>query len=250
MSVIETIDQDFKEAFKAKREAAVSTLRMLKAALKNRQIELMHPLTDEEAFVVLKSQIKQNKDSLAEFERAGRVEQTQDLKAEVDLLEKYLPAQLSDEELERVVREAVEASGVKDKKDMGRAMGAAMGAVAGRADGTRVKTIVQTILAVLALMIFAVAVPEASAKIVSSGGLALSGDGTFVFMARLFRAVLLIFAIVAVNLILSGAFMYMTSHGNDKHHVHALRNIITGTLSSFAVMVLFSVTTVVIQTAR
>ncbi len=144
MTLLETINQDFTAAMKERREAELSTLRLLRAALKNRQIELMKELSEDEALSVVKSQIKQLKDALESF--ASREDLAQKARGELAVLEKYLPAQLSDAELEAVVKEAVAASGASGKADMGRAMGAAMKAVSGQADGSRVKAIVETML--------------------------------------------------------------------------------------------------------
>lgn len=144
MTLVERIDHDFVEAMKAKEEARLSTLRMAKAALKNRQIDVGHPLTDEEAGAVIKTMIKQYQDALGDFARGGRDDLADKQRREIDVLMSYLPPELPDEELAGIVRDAVQASGATD---FGKAMGAAMKAVDGRADGGRVREIVQKILA-------------------------------------------------------------------------------------------------------
>ncbi len=140
MSVIARIDQDFKEAMKTKDELTLSTLRLVRSSLKNKQIEMQHELSDAEVAAVLKTMIKQYQDALVDFTNAGRQDLVERQQKEIDLIGRYLPPALPKEELEKIVREAVEASGAKD---VGKAMGAAMKAVNGRADGNEVRIIVQ-----------------------------------------------------------------------------------------------------------
>lgn len=143
MTISERIDQDFKEAMKAKDELRLSVLRLARTALKNKQIELMHELTEPEAGSVLKTMIKQYQDALSDFQTAGRQDLVERQQKEIDILSQYLPPALAPEELERIVKEAVEKAGTTD---FGKAMGAAMKAVDGRADGNDVRAIVQKIL--------------------------------------------------------------------------------------------------------
>jgi hypothetical protein len=146
MSIIEKINADFISAMKEKREAELSTLRLLRSALKNKQIEVMHELKEEEILAVIKTQIKQIKDSLLSFESAGRTDLVEKTKNEAVILERYLPAELSDEELEKVIRGALAEAGISAKTEMGKAMGAVMKAVAGQASGNRVKETVERLL--------------------------------------------------------------------------------------------------------
>lgn len=144
MTIIENVDHNFKAAMKAKQEVVISTLRLIRTALKNRQIELQHELNDQEASAVLKTMIKQYQDALADFLRAGRQDLVERQQQEIDIIARYLPPGLSPDELERVVKESVLASGIKE---VGKAMGVAMKAVAGRADGNDVRRIVERLLA-------------------------------------------------------------------------------------------------------
>jgi len=143
MTILEQIDKDFKEAMKAKDEIRLSVLRLVRTALKNRQIELLHELSDQEAIAVLKTMIKQYQDALSDFSNAGRQDLVERQQKEIDIIATYLPPALPEEELERIVRDAVDASGTTD---FGKVMGAAMKAVDGRADGNAVRTIVQRML--------------------------------------------------------------------------------------------------------
>lgn len=143
MTFVQTVDTDFKEAMKAKEEVRLSTLRMLRSALKNKQIDLQHELNDQEAMAVIKTMMKQYQDALNDFMNAGRTDLADRQQKELDILATYLPPALSREELEAIVKDAVQSSGVTDA---GKAMGIAMKAVAGRADGTDVRAIVEALL--------------------------------------------------------------------------------------------------------
>ncbi len=143
MTILERIDTDFVNAMKQKEEVRLSTLRLARAALKNKQIDLGQTLTDAEATTVLASMIKQYKDALDDFSRAGREDLIDRQRQEIDILITYLPPEMSDEELEKIVKDVIEESRAKD---FGKAMGAAMKSVAGRADGARVRKIVQQLL--------------------------------------------------------------------------------------------------------
>jgi uncharacterized protein YqeY len=143
MTLIESIDRDMKEAMKAKEEIRLSTLRMLRTALKNKQIDVQHELNDEEVQAVIKTMMKQYQDALRDFFAAGRTDLADRQQAELTILQTYLPPALSPEELEAIVQNAVQSSGVTDK---GKAMGIAMKAVAGRADGTDVRAVVERLL--------------------------------------------------------------------------------------------------------
>lgn len=143
MNVLERIESDFKEAMKAKDEVWLSTLRLLRSALKNRQIELQHPLGEQEVFSVIKTMVKQYQDALRDFSHAGRQDLVERQEKEIDFLVAYLPPAMPQEELERIVTDAVRSAQVTD---MGKAMGVAMRAVDGRADGSEVRRIVERLL--------------------------------------------------------------------------------------------------------
>ena len=144
MTTQEQIEQDFKDAMRSKDELALSALRLVRTALKNKQIELMHELSEADIAAVLKTMIKQYQDALGDFSGAGRQDLVERQQKEIDLVARYLPPALPAEELERIVKESLGSSGATD---VGKAMGAAMKAVAGRADGNAVREIVQRLLA-------------------------------------------------------------------------------------------------------
>lgn len=143
MTVIERIDQDMKEAMKAKSEQRLSVLRMARTALKNKQIESQKDLDDQGSFAVLKTMIKQYQDAISDFQTAARQDLVEKQQQEIDILSAYLPPAMPVEEVEKIVKEAV--TGMK-ASDMGKAMGMAMKAVDGRADGNTVRAIVQRLL--------------------------------------------------------------------------------------------------------
>lgn len=140
MTVLERVEGDFKQAMKSKDELTLSVMRLVRSALKNKQIELARELKDEDAHAVLKTMIKQYQDALVDFQAAGRQDLLERQQKEIDIIVRYLPPSMPAEELEKVVVEAIKSSRATD---MGKAMGAAMKAVAGRADGNEVRAIVQ-----------------------------------------------------------------------------------------------------------
>lgn len=146
MGLREKIDADTKEALKAGAKDKVSTLRMLNAALKNKQIDKRRPLTEEEVIETVRSLIKQRKDSIEQFAKGGRQDLVDKETAEVAVLETYLPQQLAREELEAMVRDAISQTGAQGARDMGKVMKALITMVGGRADGKLVSELVKNAL--------------------------------------------------------------------------------------------------------
>lgn len=133
-----TISEDIKTAMRAKDSTALNALRALKSALTNAAIEkggLGTNLEDSEAMAVIRKQIKQRQDSIEQFEKAERAELAANEKAEIEILSKYLPAALSEEEMTAIVDQAVTETGASSKADMGKAMKRAQELAEGRADG-------------------------------------------------------------------------------------------------------------------
>lgn len=150
MSLSEQIQQDLVGAMRGRDELRLSTLRMVKTAFKNREVELRHPLQDAEAQQVLATLIKQREDSASQFEAGGRPELAAKERAEIAIIEGYLPRALSPAEIEATVRAAIAASGASGPKDMGLAMKAAMAqfqAAQQRVDGKLVSETVKRLLA-------------------------------------------------------------------------------------------------------
>ena len=142
----EQVMSDLKEAMKAKDTVALSTLRALKTALTNAAIESGNKdnvVSDSDALAIVRKQIKQRNDSIEQFENAGRAELAENEKAEITVLEKYLPAALSSEEVSAIVADAVAETGASSRADMGKVMKVVQEKVAGRADG---KTLSQEVM--------------------------------------------------------------------------------------------------------
>jgi uncharacterized protein len=147
MSLKERITGDMTAAMKAKDAARLSTLRMVKAAMQNREIEKGGELSEEELTKALQSLVKQRRDSVEQYEKAGRAELAEKERAEIAVIEEYLPRAASREEIERAVEEAVAETGASSMKEMGAVMKAAQARLGGAADGRTVSEIVRARLA-------------------------------------------------------------------------------------------------------
>ncbi|MBI2475296.1 GatB/YqeY domain-containing protein [Candidatus Uhrbacteria bacterium] len=247
MSLSDQITNAMKDAMKSKNNATLSTLRLLRSAMKNKQIDVQHELSDEEILGVIRSQVKQLRDGLDSYESAKREDLASQARIEIAVLEAYLPKQISDDELTSIVKKVVEESGVTSKQDMGKAMGMAMKVVQGRADGTRVKQIVESLLAVFVLMIVGVGIAFPAFAAIEIVPVSLQAYSFLETGVRIFRVLLLLFGILAVNMILHGGFSYMISSMRDESHVKAWQKIMTGFIGSIAVVLLYGVSTVVIK---
>jgi len=144
MSLGEQIVSDLTAAMKAQDAQRTSTLRMVKAAMMNRKIEQGNDLTDEDVQKLLRSLVKQRRDSIEQYEKAGRQELVDKEAAEIAVIEAYLPQAASAEEIEAAVAAAVAETGATSMKDMGKVMKAAQAALAGKnADGKQVSEAVK-----------------------------------------------------------------------------------------------------------
>lgn len=158
------IQQNLKEALKAKREIEVSTLRLLLASILNREKEKRYKLakekpelgekelqegsqlTDEEIIEVVFSETKKRKEAILEFEKGKREDLVKQGKEEIEVLQKYLPEQLSEKEIEELARKIIEEVGAEDMKEFGKVMGNLMPKVKGKAEGQEVAQIVRGLL--------------------------------------------------------------------------------------------------------
>src|SRR5687767_15367273 len=121
-ALVDKVRADMTAAMKAQEKERLSTLRMLQSALKNEQINAGHELSDEEAMTVIRKAVKQRQDSIEQYTNAGRTELADKEKSEMELLKTYLPAEMTEEELESGVREIIASTGAQSKKDMGKVM--------------------------------------------------------------------------------------------------------------------------------
>ncbi|AIQ70508.1 MULTISPECIES: GatB/YqeY domain-containing protein [Paenibacillus] len=135
MNLSERLNEDMKQAMKSKDKFTLSTIRMVRSTIKYLEIDLKRTLDDNEVLDILSREIKQRKDALQEFESAGRDELAASTKAEIEIIMKYLPDQLSEEEIKVIVQQTIQETGASSKSEMGKVMSALMPKVKGRADG-------------------------------------------------------------------------------------------------------------------
>ncbi len=146
MSLKARIEDDFKTAFKGQDKFAVEVLRMIKAEIKNREIEKKTALDEAETISVVASAIKKRRDSIELYTQGNRPELAEKEQKEVDLLSRYLPAQLSEAEVRGKVTAVIAAMGNPDIKQMGQVMKAVMAEVGKQADGAVVSRVVKEVL--------------------------------------------------------------------------------------------------------
>lgn len=146
MSLSDTLTEDLKTAMKAHDKVALNVIRMVKASLTNERVKLGHDLTDDDELTVLSRELKQRKESREEFADAGRQDLVDGLDAEIELVEKYAPKQLSEDEVKQIVTDTVAEVGASSMGDFGKVMGAVMPKLKGRADGAIVNKTVKALL--------------------------------------------------------------------------------------------------------
>ena len=147
MTLKEQLMADFKEAMKAHDETAKSTISLARAAIKQYEVDNREEVDDAGIIAILSKQVKMRKDALAYFDRAGRADLAEAYNAEIEILNRYLPEQLSKEKVMEIVKETADALGIEGgKQNMGKLMGPVMGKVKGLADGSLVKEVVMEFL--------------------------------------------------------------------------------------------------------
>jgi len=135
MSDLKTkINDDVKNAMRAKEKERLKTLRLITSAIKQIEVDTRTELDDDAVVVVLEKMLKQRKDSIEQFEKAGRDELAAIEKAEVLIIKEYMPEQMSDEEVDKLIGEAIASTGAASMKDMGKVMGMLKSQLAGKAD--------------------------------------------------------------------------------------------------------------------
>jgi uncharacterized protein YqeY len=143
MSLKERVTEDMKYALRAKESARLSALRLLLAAIKQREVDERREMADADVLTVIEKMLKQRRDSISQYEAAGRQDLADAEKFEVGVLQGYMPQGLSEAQLEAAVSAAVEQAGAKGPQDMGKVMALLKPAVAGRADMARVSALVK-----------------------------------------------------------------------------------------------------------
>lgn len=146
MTLLDTLNEDIKKAMKSKDKERLAVLRTMKATLQNETIKKESDLTDEEEFTLLAREMKQRKESLAEFQKAGRQDLIDTATIEISIVQDYLPQPLTEDEVRTIVSNAVKETGATDSSYFGKVMGIVMPQVKGKADGNQVNQIVKELL--------------------------------------------------------------------------------------------------------
>lgn len=147
MTLKERITEDMKSAMRASDKERLSTIRMVQAAIKQREVDERIALDDAQVLAVLEKMVKQRRESIAAFEQGGRADLADKEKAEIAVLTAYLPEQLSEAEVDALIRAAIAETGAASMKDMGKVMGAVKAKAAGRADMGAVSARIKAALA-------------------------------------------------------------------------------------------------------
>ncbi|MBU7556805.1 GatB/YqeY domain-containing protein [Weissella paramesenteroides] len=146
MGLLAQLTEDMKTAMKAKDKETLSVIRMVKSALSNEQIKLGHDLTADDEMTVLSREMKQRVEELTSYQEANREDLAEGIQQQIAVLNKYMPKQLSESEVEEIVKATISEVGATSKADMGKVMGALMPKVKGKADGKLVSQKVQLLL--------------------------------------------------------------------------------------------------------
>ena len=143
MSLKEKLQEDLKSSMKNKDTVRKSVITLIRAAIKQYEVDNRQELGDEGVIDIISKQLKQRKDSLVEFEKAGREDLIEETKSEIQVLEEYLPQQISEDELEQIVIQTIAEVGATSMKDMGKIMSTIKPKTAGRADGRKINELVK-----------------------------------------------------------------------------------------------------------
>jgi len=143
MSLKEQILADMKTAMREKQASRLESIRMLRAAIQRKEVDDQTEIGDDEVLAIVQKQIKQSQDAITQFKQGDREDLAEKEQAHVDNLKDYLPEQLSDEEIEQAVAEAISATGAESMKDMGKVMGMLKGQLQGKADMGKVSGIIK-----------------------------------------------------------------------------------------------------------
>ena len=146
MTLKERLMEDMKVSMRNKETLKKSVITMIRASVKQKEVDDRVDVNDDDVIELIAKQLKQRKDALVEFEKAERDDLIAQTKAEIEILASYLPQQLTDEELEAVVRDAVAEVNAQSVKDMGNIMGKVMAVAKGRVDGKRINEMVKKVL--------------------------------------------------------------------------------------------------------
>jgi len=146
MSLKEEIDREFKISYKNRQKEEISILRLLKSEIKNKEIEIQKDLEDSDIIKIIKSMVKKSNDAISQYQDAGRNDLKEKEENEKKILSRFLPPQLSENEIESIVKDIIKGFETVTQKDFGKIMKEAMAKTSGNADGKTVKSIVQKLL--------------------------------------------------------------------------------------------------------
>ena len=146
MTLKDRLTNDLKEAMKNKEQVRKSVVTLIRAGIKQCEVDNRQELTDEDIISLISKQLKQRKDALSDFEKANRIDLIEQTNQEIAILENYLPEQLDDVGLKEIITKVVEEVGATSMKDMGKVMAKTISLVQGRADGKRINAMVKQIL--------------------------------------------------------------------------------------------------------
>lgn len=146
MNIKDKILADLKDAQKNKQSEKVQVLRGLISSIKNFEIENKTEINQSQTIEILRREVKQRKEALAQFKQAGRADLVKESEEEIESIEKYLPELMSQKEIEEEVAKIIKKTGAKDKSEMGKVMGQAMSSLKGQAEGEEVKKVVLKLL--------------------------------------------------------------------------------------------------------
>lgn len=148
MSIKIRLEEDMKSAMREREQGKfrLSVIRMVRASIKNAEIDEKRELSEDEVLSILAKEVKMRRDSYEEFSKAGRDDLAESTQREIDILIEYLPKQLTEEEITSLVQEAIQETGAEGSKDMGKVMAIVSPKVKGRADGKKVSDIVKKLL--------------------------------------------------------------------------------------------------------
>jgi len=146
MDINDRLNDEMVIAAKAKDKVRLSAIRMLKTALHNKEIDLMRPLNETETLQIISAMVKQRKDSIEQFAKGGRNDLVEKEEAELKVVQEFMPAQMSDDEVEGVIKKAIAEAGAVSIKDMGKVMKVLMPQLTGKADGKAVGEKVKALL--------------------------------------------------------------------------------------------------------
>lgn len=143
MSIRQTISDDMKTFMRAKDSARLGAIRLLQAAIKQKEVDERIELNDDQIFSVIQKMLKQRKDSIEAYQKASRQDLIDQEQLEIEVLSKYMPEPLSEEEINQYIEEAIATTGASDMKDMGKVVGILKSKVTGRADMAEVSKLVR-----------------------------------------------------------------------------------------------------------